>query len=48
METLIGRSRVGKAPTKPAAKKPVTKPATKKKTDARTQRFLDALLGLKL
>ena len=37
-----------KAARKPAAKKAANPPPEKRKVDARTRRFMDALLGLKL
>ena len=48
MEALTERNRAAKKRTKPVARKPAAKPPAKKKTDTRTRRFLDALLGLKL
>ena len=48
MAALIERNRAAKKRTKPVARKPAAKPPAKKKTDTRTRRFLDALLGLKL
>lgn len=50
MDALIARARAARPATKTAAKKPPVRstPAKEPKTDARTRRFLDAVMGLKL
>ena len=50
MDVLIARTRAARPATKTAGKKPNVKsaPVKKPKPDARTRRFLDAVMGLKL